>query len=76
MKKYDINYPLLIRRICLMILDSVCVVFASVMSLATRFEFDLRQIPREYSDVLFHFEIFFILITLAVFWLFKIYSSL
>ena len=76
MKKYEINYPLLIRRICLMIMDSVCAVIASVMSLATRFEFDLRQIPREYSDVLFHFEIFFILITLAVFWLFKIYSSL
>lgn len=76
MKKTERNYQLSIRRILLMIFDSFCVVFASVMALATRFEFSLSQIPPEFSKVLLNFEAVFILITLVVFWIFRIYSSL
>lgn len=76
MGKREINYQLYIRRICLMILDSACVVIASVMALATRFEFHIDQIPEEFLSVLLRHELFFIVLSVASFWLFKIYSSL
>lgn len=76
MGKREINYQLYIRRICLMLLDSVCVVAASVLALATRFEFQIRQIPEEFSTVLLQHEVFFIVLSLVFFWVFKIYSSL
>lgn len=59
-----------------MVFDGFCVVLASVMALATRFEFNFRQIPSEYSSVLLKYEGIFIIITLAVFWVMHIYSTL
>lgn len=40
MKKKEINYQLLIRRICLIVLDIICIIAASILALLTRFEFD------------------------------------
>ena len=51
-EKRKINYHLLLRRVCLILLDIVLTVIASVMALATRFEFDIMQIPEEFSGVL------------------------
>ena len=51
MKKRKINYQLLIRRICLIILDILCIVAASILALMTRFEFDFYQIPPEFLKV-------------------------
>lgn len=47
MKKKEINYQLLIRRICLIVLDIICIIAASILALLTRFEFDFSQIPKE-----------------------------
>ena len=41
-EKQKINYHLLLRRVCLIILDIILTVIASVVALATRFEFDFR----------------------------------
>lgn len=62
-EKQKINYHLLLRRVCLIILDIILTVIASVAALATRFEFNIMQIPEEFSGVLWKDEIFFVLIT-------------
>ena len=65
-EKQKINYHLLLRRVCLIILDIILTVIASVAALATRFEFNIMQIPEEFSGVLWKDEIFFVLITLII----------
>ncbi|MEO2239481.1 nucleoside-diphosphate sugar epimerase/dehydratase [Dorea sp. YH-dor226] len=72
----EFNYQLLIRRICLIILDIACMIGASVAALLTRFEFQFSSIPEEFLDVITKYEIYFIIITLLVFLVFRIYSSL
>lgn len=72
----EFNYQLLIRRICLIILDIACIIGASVAALLTRFEFQFSSIPEEFLDVITKYEIYFIIITLLVFLVFRIYSSL
>lgn len=70
------NRQLIIRRICLMALDSLLVYMASVLALFTRFEFQLTLGMKEFYAVLLGHLPVFILITLAVFWIGKIYNSL
>ena len=76
MKPRKINYPLLIRRICLVLLDIVCISLSSLLAMATRFEFSFSQIPKEYYSALLSLVPLFILSTLFIFWIFRIYSSL
>lgn len=75
-KKKEINYQLLIRRICLIVLDIICIIAASILALLTRFEFDFSQIPKEFLKVIYKYGPFTIVITLIIFSLFRIYSSL
>ena len=72
----EFNYQLLIRRICLIILDIACIIGASFAALLTRFEFQFSAIPTEFLEVLGHYEVYFVGITLIVFVAFRIYSSL
>ena len=74
--KKEINYQLLIRRICLIVLDIICIIAASILALLTRFEFDFSQIPKEFLKVIYKYGPFTIVITLIIFSLFRIYSSL
>lgn len=76
MKRKEINYQLLIRRICLIVLDIICIIAASILALLTRFEFDFSQIPKEFLKVIYKYGPFTIVITLIIFSLFRIYSSL
>lgn len=75
-REREINYQLLIRRACLVILDIVCIVSAGYMALATRFEFDFKAIPKNFLDVLESYLVYIVVITLIVFWIFRIYNSL
>ena len=76
MKKRKINYQLLIRRICLIVLDILCIIAASILALLTRFEFDFHQIPPEFLKVIYEYGPFTIVVTLIIFTLFHVYSSL
>lgn len=67
MKKKEINYQLLIRRICLIVLDIICIIAASILALLTRFEFDFSQIPKEFLKVIYKYGPFTIVITLIIF---------
>lgn len=67
MKRKKINYQLLLRRVCLIVLDIVLIIISSLMALLTRFEFDIEQIPEEFLDVLVSYGILMIFVTLSVF---------
>ena len=71
-----INYQLLLRRICLIVLDIFLIIISSAMALATRFEFDFGQIPEEFISVIRDYGVLMILVTLLCFAVFRIYSSL
>ena len=71
-----INYQLLLRRICLIVLDIFLIIISSAMALATRFEFDFGQIPEEFISVIRDYGVLMILVTLLCFAAFRIYSSL
>lgn len=68
MKRKKINYQLLLRRVCLIVLDIFLIILSSLMALATRFEFDVRQIPEEFFSVLLDYGVLMIFVTLIVFW--------
>lgn len=72
----QINYQLLIRRVFLVIIDSLCIILAGFFALATRFEFVVTEIPPEHMESLIKYEPFFVGITLLIFVFFRIYSSL
>lgn len=74
MKKKEMNYQLLIRRICLIVLDIICIIAASILALLTRFEFDFSQIPKEFLKVIYKYGPITIVITLIIFSLFRINS--
>lgn len=76
MRTKEFNYQLLIRRIFLILLDIICIVLASFFALATRFEFIIYNIPKEFLEELIKFSPLFVGSTLIVFSLFKIYTSL
>ena len=76
MEKKKVNYQLLIRRVCLLILDILCIIAASFLALLTRFEFDFHQIPPEFLKVIYEYGPFIIVVTLIIFTFFHVYSSL
>ena len=76
MDKKKVNYQLLIRRVCLIILDILGIIAASFLALLTRFEFDFHQIPPEFLKVIYEYGPFIIVVTLIIFTFFHVYSSL
>lgn len=74
--KLKINWQLVIRRACLIISDIIFIIASSLLALGTRFEFHFLELPPEFTSVLWKYEIPFIIITLVVFWIFRIYHSL
>ncbi len=70
------NYKLFYRRICLIIYDVASVLVASFFAIAMRYEFNLNVIPKYFIDTIIRFLPFNILLTIGVFYLFKLYNSL
>ena len=71
------NRQLIIRRIGLMMCDTLSVVVATFLALIARFDFSWNEIPGQvYIDTAKDFLPWSILITLAMFWLFHLYQSL
>ena len=74
--KKEFNYQLLIRRICLIMLDIVCIIFSCFFAMATRFEFIVPNIPPEHWEALMRYTPIFVVVTIIVFSIFRIYSSM
>ncbi len=71
-----INPQLAQRRIVLVILDIMTVCVAGIAPLWIRFELNYRDIPQVYLNSAWDFMIANVVMTLAVFYVFKLYHSL
>ena len=70
------DYKLIVRRIALVVIDIISVIFASFFALATRFEFIVTSIPKEFLVTLIYYLPAFVVVSLFLFFIFRIYSSL
>nr|MDE7478978.1 polysaccharide biosynthesis protein [Lachnospiraceae bacterium] len=71
-----INSQLLQRRIVLVILDIMTVCIASIAPLWIRFELNYKDIPDVYLTSAWNFMIINVIMTLVIFYLFRLYHSL
>ena len=77
MKKFNhINLQLLQRRIVLVLLDIMTVCIASIVPLWFRFELNYRDIPEVYLSSAWSMMVPNVVMTLIVFYVFKLYHSL
>ena len=70
------NYKLLYRRTYLVIFDIASILAASFLAVLMRYEFEIDEIPRYFTDTILRFLPFNIILTLVIFYLFKLYHSL
>lgn len=75
-EKEPFNYQKLYRRTGLIIYDIISVIVASYVAILIRYEFRIGTIPEHFLDPVTTFLPLNILITLAVFYFFKLYDSL
>lgn len=71
-----LNMKLSVRRAFLILYDVLAVVISSFMPLIMRFEFRFHEIPRRYLSNMLWFLPLGILLTILVFYLFRLYHSL
>ena len=65
-----------IRMIILMAIDICAICLSSFMGLFVRFDMNVGKIPPEYSQAAMHYLPFYILATLLIFFLFRMYSTM
>ena len=75
MKRF-FNYQLFYRRTCLILYDLASVLFASFLAIAMRYEFELDLIPNYFLNSIIKFMPFNLVITIVIFYLFRLYNSL
>ena len=76
MKKIEWNYKLITRRAFLITYDIIAVVCSNFLSLLLRYEFQLDTIPKYFMNAVWLHLPISILITLAIFYIFRLYHSL
>lgn len=76
MKKIEWNYKLITRRAFLITYDIIAVVCSNFLSLLLRYEFQLDTIPEYFMNAVWLHLPISILITLAIFYIFRLYHSL
>ncbi len=70
------NAKLFYRKASLIIYDIAAVLLASFLALAIRYEFDLNLIPGHFLKPVLHFLPLDVILTIAVFYIFRLYNSL
>ncbi len=75
-EKKPFNVKLFYRRTCLIIYDIISIVFASYMAVLIRYEFRLDEVPEHFLAPINRFLPLNILLTLCIFYLFRMYHSL
>ncbi len=75
-KKEPFNYQKLYRRTGLIFYDIISVIFASYFAILVRYEFRIADIPEHFLTPVSRFLPLNIIVTLLVFYLFKLYDSL
>lgn len=74
--KKPFNAKLFYRRTCLVIYDIISIVLASYVAILWRYDFHLDEIPKHFMQPIEHFMPINILVTLAIFYIMRLYSSL
>lgn len=74
--KKPFNVKLFYRRTCLIIYDIVSIIFSAYMAVLIRYEFHLDMIPEHFLDPITRFLPFNIVLTLLIFYFFRLYHSL
>ena len=74
--KEPFNYQKLYRRTGLIIYDIISIIAASYIAILIRYEFRIGNIPDHFIDPVNTFLLINIIITLLIFYLFKLYDSL
>ncbi|HJA31206.1 MAG TPA: polysaccharide biosynthesis protein [Candidatus Eisenbergiella pullicola] len=75
-KKNPFNYQLFYRRTALIVYDIISVVASSFLALLIRYDFELDAIPEEFLLPIRQFLWMNILLTLIIFYFFRLYHSL
>ena len=70
------NVKLFYRRTCLIIYDIISIIFASYMAVIMRYEFHLDQVPDYFLEPITRFLLINIVLTLGLFYIFRMYHSL
>lgn len=76
MKQIVRDKQLLIRRIFLMCYDMLAVFAASMLALMARFDFHISSVPLKYLNEVWGTLPYMMVVTLAIFWVLRLYSSL
>ena len=74
--RHPFNVKLFYRRTCLIVYDIISVCMASYLALLMRYSFDVSEIPDYFLEPITRFLPLNILVTLAVLYIFRMYSSL
>lgn len=74
--KKPFNVKLFYRRTCLVIYDIVSIIFASYMAVLIRYDFRVDSIPEHFIDPITRFLPVNIVLTLCIFYFFRLYHSL
>ncbi len=75
-KRKPFNVKLFYRRTCLIIYDVISVILASYLAIVIRYEFNVDSIPVHFRQPIERFMPINILLTLIIFYFFRLYSSL
>lgn len=75
-ERQPINTAKLYRRIALIIYDVASVIMASYIAIIMRYEFSISQIPEHFMNPVNRFLPVNIVLTILIFYLFKMYDSL
>lgn len=70
------NVKLFYRRTCLIIYDVISIILASYVAILWRYDFHLDTIPKHFMQPIEHFLPFNIAVTLMIFYIMHLYSSL
>lgn len=76
LKNKSISLNWLVRVLLIMLLDAMSIAGSFFLALWIRHDFHFRMISQRYIDGFNHTIIYWIIICLAVFWLFRLYSSI
>ena len=71
-----IDRKLIIRRMFLILLDILLSNFASLCAIVTRFDFRIAGVPLEYSEAVLRYAPVYTIITITIFFIFRLYHSL
>ena len=75
-EKKPFNVKKFYRRTCLIIYDIISIILASYLAIVIRYEFNVNAIPRYFMQPIERCMPLNIIVTIAIFYLFRLYSSL